>query len=235
MSAKAEVLAQPELVEFAAHKKAPHRVGADGEIQGWNPEAFANEQIRGLVRRVFFAGNGQQSRHVVFSAAEPHMDVSEICDQVGQALARETGSDVAVVSRSSALEKFAQARFQFAGVGSIKSLSVQISANLWHVPEARLRESTQKSGVGLWMSCLAQLRSEFGYAVIHGPAAGTSSEAAVLGQLADGIILILGANTTRKATAYKIKQNLQGAHSRILGTVLSERRFPVPERIYRRL
>jgi Mrp family chromosome partitioning ATPase len=71
--------------------------------------------------------------------------------------------------------------------------------------------------------------------VIHGPAAGLSSEAALLGQLADGIILVLDAHSTRRATALKIKETLQGASSKILGTVLSERAFPVPEGIYRRL
>ena len=82
---------------------------------------------------------------------------------------------------------------------------------------------------------LVELRNEFEYSVIHGPAAGISSEAALLGELADGIILVLGANSTRRATARKIKDTLEATRSRILGTVLSERTFPIPERIYRRL
>jgi Mrp family chromosome partitioning ATPase len=104
------------------------------------------------------------------------------------------------------------------------------------VPEFGVRECGEESGTGrYWLSCLAELRNEFEYAVIHGPAAGISSEAALLGQLADGIILVLEAHSTRKATARKIKETLEGAQSRILGTVLSKRTFPVPERIYRRL
>ena len=86
-----------------------------------------------------------------------------------------------------------------------------------------------------WLSHLAALRNEFEFAVIHGPTAGTSSEAALLGQLTDGIILVLGAHSTRRATARQIKETLEAAHCRILGTVLSQRTFPVPERIYRRL
>jgi Mrp family chromosome partitioning ATPase len=111
-----------------------------------------------------------------------------------------------------------------------------MAINLWHVPGFGLRECGEEPGTGAyWLSCLAELRNEFEYAVIHAPAAGISSEAALLGQLADGIILVLGAHSTRRATARKIKETLEGAQSRILGTVLSERRFPVPERIYRRL
>jgi Mrp family chromosome partitioning ATPase len=80
-----------------------------------------------------------------------------------------------------------------------------------------------------------ELRNEFEYAVIEGPVAAISSEAALLGQLTDGIILVVGAHSTRKATARKIKETLEGAQSRILGTVLSDRRFPIPEKIYSRL
>jgi hypothetical protein len=35
--------------------------------------------------------------------------------------------------------------------------------------------------------------------------------------------------------ARKIKETLEGAQVRILGTVLSDRVFPIPEEIYRRL
>ncbi|MGB8947835.1 MAG: hypothetical protein WCC05_02395, partial [Candidatus Sulfotelmatobacter sp.] len=181
------------------------------EPEVWNPEDFAREQIRGLVQRVFFASGGRPVTQVVFSGAEPHTDVSGLCDQVGQALALETSAHIAVVGRETTAELASWRGFA-------------------------LRECSEESGTGrYWISRLAELRKEFEYAVIEGPAAGMSSEAALLGQLTDGIILVLGAHNTRRATARKIKETLEAAQSRILGTVLRERRFPVPERIYRRL
>jgi Mrp family chromosome partitioning ATPase len=71
--------------------------------------------------------------------------------------------------------------------------------------------------------------------VVEGPVASNSSEAALMAQLADGIILVLEARSSRKATLRKIKEVLEATPCRILGTVLSERAFPMPERIYRRL
>jgi Mrp family chromosome partitioning ATPase len=53
--------------------------------------------------------------------------------------------------------------------------------------------------------------------------------------LADGIILVLDAHSTRRVTARKIKESLESGRSRILGTVLSGRTFPVPDCLYRRL
>ncbi len=201
----------------------------------WKPDEFAREQIRGLVRRVFFA-SGPPIRQVVFCPAEPHIDVAPICDQVARALAQETSAQVAFMGREEETEDFGSAPRTNANVGSIKSSFNQLASNLWYVTRNRSVGSDKQVGTGMhWLSCLTELRKEFEYVVIEGPTAGVSSEAAILGQMTDGLILVLGAHSTRKATAQKIKQALQGAQSRILGTVLSERRFPIPESIYNRL
>jgi hypothetical protein len=233
MSANADVLRSSEMMGSRVQEAPVQQVEVlCATTSDWNREDFARDQIRGLVQRVFFASVGRPVTQVVFSGAEPHMDVSGLCDQVGQALALETSAHIAVVGR----EMTAELPSWCGGRAAIKSWSRQTAVNLWRVPGFGLRECSEESGTGrYWISRLAELRKEFEYAVIEGPAAGISSEAALLGQLTDGIILVLGAHNTRRATARKIKETLEGAQSRILGTVLSERRFPVPERIYHRL
>jgi len=235
MSANADVLRTSE-IGSASQETVLARAVDSCEANDWNPEDFAREQIRGLVQRVFFGSGARPVKQVVFSAAGPGTDVAGICEQVGQALALETRADIAIVGREQRAGELGQAHPRCGGSAAIKSWSRQTAINLWRVPEFGVRECGEESGTGrYWLSCLAELRNEFEYAVIHGPAAGISSEAALLGQLADGIILVLEAHSTRKATARKIKETLEGAQSRILGTVLSKRTFPVPERIYRRL
>ena len=235
MNANANVLQRSELIGPAEQVIPIPQPEIFRGAYDWNPERFAREQICSLVRRVFFTNRAQPVRQVVFCAAEPHTDVGPICEQVGRALALETSGDIAIVSGNSPLPEAAQGPTHQAGA-EIKSWSTQIAINLWRVPHSGLCELRQESGTGrYWISRLARLQNDFEYVVIHGPAAGTSSESALLGQLADGIILVLEANSTRRATARKIIETLEGSHSRILGTVLSERTFPVPERIYRRL
>jgi protein-tyrosine kinase len=231
MSANAEVLQGAGLVGSAARIVTAPPAETLGSVGGWNPANFAREQIRGLVRRVFFAVEGRPVKQVVFSPVEAHSGMGVICDQVGRALALETHSDIAILSR----DVEAALCTSHEGV-AIRSWATQLSVNLWRVPELSLCPSGEEVGTGrYWRAQLEELRSEFEYTVIHGPAAGLSSEAALLGQLADGIILVLDAQSTRRATALKIKETLQGTSSKILGTVLSERAFPVPEGIYRRL
>jgi hypothetical protein len=233
MSANAEVLRGGSRATSSPHEAALPQTESACDANIWSVEAFAREQVRTLVRRVFFAKETRPIKQVVFSAAEANLDVASICEQVARALAAETSSQVALVSPPYGLE---EARHLGAHSGSVKSRARQLAPNLWRVAKDDLGDRSKESGTGLrWLSRLAELHNEFEYAVVHGPPAAISSEAALLGQMTDGIILVLGAHSTRKATARKIKDGLQAAQSRILGTVLSERTFPMPERIYRRL
>jgi hypothetical protein len=235
MSANADVLQRSELIGSAAREEISQELEVVRETNNWNAEEFAQEQIRGMVRRVFFATGGATVKQVVFSAAETSMDITNLCERTGRALAQETQCYVAIVGRDRRVLEI-QSRPRTKGDAAIKSWSEQMEVNLWRVPGMRARASSEGRGTANWWTCcLAGLRSEFEFAVIQGPAAGISSEAALMGQLADGVVLVLEAHSTRKATACRIKETFLAAHSRILGTVLSERRFPVPERIYRRL
>jgi len=227
------------MIGSAAHVESPARAEICGKRHGWNPRDFAREQIRGLVRRVFFTNPADSARQVVFSAAEPGTDVGTICDQVGHALALETSAEIAILSQdSSAAESgpVVQDGCRRAETARIRSWSTPLATNLWLVPELGLRERCPEAATSrYWEWALAELRSDFEYVVIQGLGDGVSSESALLGQLTDGIILVLEANRSRRATTRKIKETLEGTRSRILGTVLSKRTFPVPEGIYRRL
>lgn len=235
MSARADILPTSEVVETAAPEMVLPPVEDSCEKTVWNPEDFAREQIRSLVRLVFFAGGARPVKEVVFSAAEARLDVAGICNQVARSLALETHADVALVDIEPGQAEVRSIRAPGKENTAIKSWSTQMTTNLWRVPKSALCECGDETGRGhLWISRLARLRAEFEYLVIQGPVAGTSSEAALLGQSTDGIILVLAAHSTRRATARKIKEGL-AAQSRILGTVLSERRFPIPEGVYRRL
>jgi len=233
MSANPDVLRNPDIAGASAQETVrPAEVF--GEKAAWNPEDFAREQIRGLVRQVFFSSRIPPVRQVVFSAAQPLIDVAGICEKVGWALAQETSASIAIVGREHHTPT-ADWR-DHDRISPVKSRSTHIASNLWRVWGVASAEQEEdfRSARG-WLSGLTELRGEFEYAVIHGPPAGTSSEAALLGRLTDGIVLVLGAHSTRRVTARKIKQALEAAEVTILGSVLSERTFPIPAGIYQRL
>jgi hypothetical protein len=194
----------------------------------WTPESFAREQTRGLVRQVFFSSALRPVRQVVFSPLEGETDVRNLCRRVGHALALETTSNVAVVG---AYPRVSQ--HEVLGDSPLRQVATAVRSNLWLVPTPPGNDSISDSE---WHAHLCELRTTFEYSIVEGPPAGESNnEVTAMAQLADGIILVLSARHTRRATAQKVKERFEAAQTRILGTVLSDRSFPIPDSIYRRL
>ena len=82
---------------------------------------------------------------------------------------------------------------------------------------------------------VAELRAEFDFLIFDAPPAGHANDTAVLGSLLDGVVLVVGAHTTRRETARKAKESLEKGNVHLLGTVLNGRTFPIPDALYRRL
>jgi len=207
---------------------------------GWS-ERYSEQQIRGLVRQVFFPGWPKPARQVVFSAVQDG-DVGGLCMQVGETLAAQIPGSVCVVDAvTTACDQRGEecdipAPPGFSESHSFRDWSKQVSRKLWCAP---LKIFAGGNGNG-WppealSMALRELRLEFDYTVLQGPPAGISNEAALLGHLSDGVILVLEANATRRLAAQRAKQMFQEANVRLLGAVLSGRRFPIPEGIYHRL
>ena len=218
--------------EFSTeHRRAP-----------WDPNRFAEEQIRWLVRQVFFSREQDAPRQVVFSAVQNN-DIGAICLQVGQILSDLVSGRICVVEADVHAREFQSVlvnngRQRGAGQKTFPPLrdsSQKISDQLWLLPLKTFLGDQQNDLSFPWLrERLAELRLEFDYTVIQAPGAGYS-EAALLGQLSDGMILVLRAHSTRRAVAKKIKQMLQATNVRLLGAVLSERTFPIPQKLYRKL
>jgi hypothetical protein len=187
-------------------------------------ERFASEQIRGLVRQLFLSGV-LPARQVVFTSIQPEIVVEEICCKVGQVLAAETAKDVLVVT-GSARSDLHQNAFPF---DALRRTATHLKRNLWSLElPVGARDFVTES----LRTCLAKIRQEFEYSLIA-TSSGASDDALFMGQISDGIVLVVSAMRTRRAAAVRFRNAL--AQSRLLGTVLIDREFPVPTAIYERL
>jgi Mrp family chromosome partitioning ATPase len=81
----------------------------------------------------------------------------------------------------------------------------------------------------------AELREEFNYILISAPPVTRENEATLMGHLADGIVLIVEANHTKRESVRQAKKHLETAQVQLLGAVLDQRTFPIPEFLYRKL
>lgn len=211
------------------------------ESIAWNPDRFGEEQIRSLVRQVFLPGWPKPARQVVICAVEDG-DVDAIALRVSQVLASQIPGNVALVEAH--LES-TQPYDEYgtpvsvcrpSGFRPMRDSARRVSSHLWRVPREMFMGENEAGLSVEWLpGRLRELRLEFDYTIVHGPPAALCSDAALLGYLSDGVVLVLEANVTRRAAAQKAMQMLQATNARVLGTVLSKRTFPIPEGIYRRL
>jgi hypothetical protein len=241
MSARHEVMSE-ELFESPEATRTAETISETANSQtGWNLENFAREQIQGLVRKVFLSKAAPPVRQVVFSAVEAETDVRSVCRRVGEALAAETAERVAVMGGFPRLlqdaevpqAQLAEDETRAASIPPLRRIAARVRGNLWLVPGAG-SDGNRLTTASLH-SYLGELRREFEYSIVEAAPPGESNDTTAMAQFADGIILVLSAQHTRRVTARTIKEALEGAQVRLLGAVLSDRVFPIPARIYRRL
>ncbi len=230
------VLGDADLSDLSATESAQAAAAAPRLTRQWNPRDFAARQIHGLVREVFFYNHQKPVKQVILSAVDYETNIGPICDQVAEGLAQETQGSVALVGSAGDFQgsiSHDSEQWKRNDLKPLQKISTRLGENLWFVP-AGLTESLKTTTSGLH-AYLAELRREFEFSIVEGPPVGRSNDTMAMAQFADGIILVLSAKHTRRVTAQRMRKALERSQARILGTVLADRMFPMPERLYRRL
>jgi Mrp family chromosome partitioning ATPase len=82
---------------------------------------------------------------------------------------------------------------------------------------------------------LDAIASGYDWVVIDGPPVLESPDAATLGAVADGVIVVVQAGRTKRPVLTRSVDLMNRAGGRVLGMVLNRRRLEIPEFIYRRI
>jgi len=85
------------------------------------------------------------------------------------------------------------------------------------------------------VSNLNTLKYMFDFILIDCPSIKESGDAIFFAAAADGAMLVVEAEKTRKEQVRSAISTMQMADANILGTVLNKRRYPIPNWIYRRV
>jgi len=223
----------------------PAPVLAEQPLQ-FSMESSQLTELSKLVQRVFLMPGGEYHHTVVFTGSDSGDGCSWICARVGELLASQVTGTVCLVDanlRSPTLhEQFGVPNHHGLAdalrmSGSIRGYVSQLSRrNLALVScGSDLREGRNLVTSDRMRARMLELRSEFDYVLIDCPAVGESNEAVSLGTIADGVVLVLKANSTRKDRARGAVNDLQASKVKILGAVLNQRTFPIPDSIYSKL
>lgn len=208
-----------------------------------SPEGQPREELTKLVQRLFLLPDA--ARAVVFSSVERGAGCTWLTAQVARLLANQ-GRNTCILDANlrhpSMHEVFA--------IGNHNGLTDALAAaaplqgylrklplpNLWLVTcgSSEKAEDALNATEPL-LAYIRQLRSQFEYVLIDSAPMNLYSDTVRLASVVDGIALVLKANTSRREIAQRVIQEAKSHNVRILGAILNQRTFPVPESIYRRL
>ena len=209
-------------------------------------EEAQRDEIFKLVQRVFLVPGAEKSRLVVVSGMESGNGCSWICARMGEVLAAQVSATVCVVDanlRSPGLHQEFGVTNHFGltdalqATDPVRKFVTQLSRpNLWLLSCGAEKEGSQTMlGSDRMRSLLPELQREFDYVLIDAPPLREGDDTIMLGRSAEGVVLVLRANSSRRESARKAVHDLEAANVRVLGAVLNHRTFPVPESIYKNL
>lgn len=204
------------------------------------------EEFNKLVQRLFLIPGNESPRAVVFAAIERGNGCSWVCAHLAEVLASQVSGSVCLVDanlrRPGLHMQFAVENHSGLSDALLKPDPVRSFAkstgrpNLWILSAGSSTESAQNMLTTERMRLrLSELRAEFDYVLVDTAALTDADDAMLLGANSDGVVLVLKANNSRRESARKAMHDLEAAKAKVLGAVLNQRTFPIPQAIYDKL
>jgi Mrp family chromosome partitioning ATPase len=221
----------------------PFPVPGEG-IQRHVRSQLANDSTLRLVQQIFQRQGAP--RVGVFAGIDHGNGCSEVAASVAETIAANAPRRVCLVEgnfRSPGLPSIMQTT-SYPGLsdalieeGTIRSyLKPVCNENLWFLSAGPLTVDSPNLLSSERMKVRsAELRKEFDFVIYDAPPMTRYADAIALGQLSDGIVLVLEAESTRREAALIAVEHLRSSNVPILGAVLNKRKFPIPQSIYKRL
>jgi len=219
---------------------------SSGRPSGHVEQGATQEEIE-LVRNVFLPPSQSPPRVVVFAGVVSSDGCNHVCGRAAEALAGIVSGSVCIVDSNLRGGPSLHQYFDVPNLkgltestlqpGPIKQFAQQVTMdNLWLLTSGfhRLDPEPFLSSESLF-SRIAEMRVEFDHVLVAGPPVILYSDAALVGRLFDGFVLVLEANSTRREQALKAREDLEAADVKLLGAVLNNRTFPIPSAVYSRL
>lgn len=219
---------------------SPENASRSGHVE------WASDEALRLVQQIFLLRTQEPPRVVVFAGIDHGNGCSRICRAVAETLATNSRQPVCLVEanfRSPSLPELFDTTNHYGLTdallheGPIRSFAKPMGHDmLWLLSSGSLAADSPKLLSSSQLKIrLAELRAEFDFVIIDAPPLTRYADAIALGQVSDGLILIVEADSTRKKAAQMAAANLRSSNVLILGAVLNKRTFPIPENIYNKL
>jgi Mrp family chromosome partitioning ATPase len=232
------------VLDMSPHVPMDQAVHAATGASAWALPSQVDPQIAALVQRLFILPGQESARVVIFAEVEPGSS-NNLCAQAADALSAESRGAVCMLDANFE-NPSAHAYFDISNErgfakalsepGNIERFAVAIGGrNLAVIPTGSIDGSSLPAQGDGMLGRMAELRSRFHYVLVSAPPLMSSHHAVLLGQVSDGLVMVLEAHNTRRVAAQSAKQQCLNANVQVLGAVLHNRTFPIPHALYSRL
>ena len=245
MSKHAELLETLEQEHsFDTSSPSEHLRGAAfGGSQQVKSSLRANEEALRLAQQLFLSRSLDAPRVVTFAGIDHGNGCSHIAASVAVTLAKASRKPVCLVEanfRSPALPAMFETTNHFGLTDSllhkgpiVSFLKPVAGENLWLLSAGMLApDSASLLASERLQERIHELRQAYDFVIIDSPPLARYSDALVLGQLSDGLVLVLEASFTRREAAAVVANNLRSSKVNILAAVLNKRTYPIPRPLY---
>ena len=209
-------------------------------------QSAVREESLKLVQKLFRPSGPATLKAVMFAAIDSGHGCSSLCAVTARSLAENVSGSVCLVEsnfRAPRLPKLLGMENDYGlsdalrQEGSIRKFVKQIGPNnYWFLSAGSILQDSVNLLIGDRMKeRIDELRREFDYLVIDAPPLIGYAEALALGRFADGVVVVLEANQTRREAALQVTESLRASNILVLGAVLNNRTFPIPAALYKRL
>lgn len=202
-------------------------------LLGMNTPFQYQEAFKSLRTNLKFLAIGKSCKKIIMTSAIPGEGKSSVAINLGVSLA-EAGSRVLLVDcdlRKPILHRYLRLNESFykgltniltGGVLSESIINVK-SVNL-HViiADAIPPDPTEMLGSERMKALVEELEKEYDYIIFDTPPVSVVTDAAVLSQYVDGVILVIRQNYVTFDQVALAKKNLEAVHANILGAVLND-------------
>lgn len=200
-------------------------------------------ELHKLVQRLFLSGK-KPLRRVLFTGAERGVGCTRVTLYTSEVLCSQTADSICLVDaamNSSAI----RAHFSLAdgppfgdrsaGSGAAHNFARQVRRNLWVITAGGDHVGDLMPLRARLEACLLEVCEQFDYVLVDAPPVGNGSSSITLASVVNGAVLVLKAGHTRRSTVHLAIADLGAAGVTVLGTILNQRDYPIPEAIYRRI
>jgi Mrp family chromosome partitioning ATPase len=222
--------------------ETPNRNG-----NGYLHPRIPNDEALRLVHQVFLPNSERPPSIVVFAGIDDGDGCKQISTDVAETLANDALRSVCLVDGNFRSPVAAGLSFvnQDGGLaealvrkGPIRSFArrTDLPANLWALPMGKTGpEAAGLLASGSLRERMAEMRTEFDFVIINAPPLARYSDAIALGQLSDGLIIVVEAGATRRDQAAQAVAGLRASGVTILAAVLDQYASPLPETVLNHL